>query len=126
MWYNKSFARRPIQRLFPGGRSAHRLLLSVVPFFVESGTGPDEMRDRISRVGQVIEVFWMSCCSIGRILTPLFLGLAVCTGCNSETQSSASVNKLHQTTNFSAAELNAPLNAKAKASGAQVAPPPMR
>lgn len=56
----------------------------------------------------------------------MFLGLAA-VGCGSEAPpASASANTLHDTSKFSSEKLNAPLSSKARTSGAQVAPPPMR
>ncbi len=68
----------------------------------------------------------MTCRWIGRLVAGVLLGVIAGSGCSSEAPSSASTNAMHKTSNFSAAELNAPLSAKAKASGAQVAAPPMR
>ena len=67
----------------------------------------------------------MSRRSLVNVFSPLVVGLALGSGCSSEVQTAAE-NKVHDTRSFSAAELNAPLSAQAKARGAQVAPAPTR
>lgn len=67
----------------------------------------------------------MSCRSFGFVFAPLFLGLALGSGCNSNSESTTE-HKIHSTKSFSAEELNAPLSPQARARGAQVAPAPTR
>lgn len=55
-----------------------------------------------------------------------FLGIALASGCGQQAPSAGPDYKLHDSNAFSSDELNAPLNAKAKAKGAQVAAPPIR
>ena len=67
----------------------------------------------------------MSRRSFGNVFMPLVVGLALGSGCSSGVQTTAE-NKIHDTSKYSSAELNAPLSARAKANGAQVAPAPTR
>lgn len=62
-----------------------------------------------------------------RVLASLVLGIALGSGCGQEVQNTATdEQRLHDSSKFTAEELNAPLSSQAKAGGAQVAAPPIR